>query len=261
MNYDGRVNDGSFFATELKFPKGTWAWPDNIYASTSLAWNTVMPAWANWYRMMARSLHMRGFLEEVFLVGATTPVYDAGGIDQYGRIFGGTNFELAAQGSGARGIMDGIDYGYVLWNPESDMGNMEIWEQLFPQVYLSREILPDSHGFGKFRGGSGWQSLLLTHGTNQLVLTTELCQAKAFDHQGLFGGYPGKVHYLYLMRDSNIRAVIDDRKTITTVEGNDTDSSKIRHMLEGDTEIAFGNFTANEPLEQDDILLMQYRGM
>lgn len=261
MNYDGRVNDGSFLATEIKFPKGTWAWPDNVYVSTSLAWNAVMPSWANWYRMMARGFFMRGFLEEVFLVGATTPVYDAGGIDQYGNIFGGTNFELAAQGSGARGIMDGIDFGYVLWNPESDMGNMEIWEQLFPQVYLSRKILPDSHGFGKFRGGSGWQSLLLTHGTNQLVLTTELCQAKAFDHQGLFGGYPGKIHYLYVVRNSNIEQVIANRQPLPTGEGDDPTNPEIAKHLKGEIEIAFGNWTASQPLKENDILLMQYRGM
>ena len=121
LNFDGRINHGSYLATELKFPQGTVVWPDNKYASTSLGWNLVMPTWANWYRMMARATYMRGFVEETFLFGALTPCYDAGGIDQYGRVFGGTNFELAAQGSGARGICDGIDFGYVLWNPESDM--------------------------------------------------------------------------------------------------------------------------------------------
>ena len=261
LNFDGRINHGSYLGTELKFPKGTLVWPDNKYASTSLGWNLVMPGWANWYRMMARSTYMRGFVEETFLFGALTPSYDAGGVDQYGMVFGGTNFELAAQGSGARAITDGIDFGYVLWNPESDMGNAEIWEQLFPQLYLGRNILPNAHGFGKYRGGNGWQSLLLTHKSNQLVVTTELCQARAFDHQGLFGGYPGKIHYVYVMTDSDIKERIANQDELPTGEGNDPNNPDLTRLLKGKVQISHGNMTVEKPMKDGDILLMQYRGM
>ena len=261
LNFDGRINHGSYLGTELKFPKGTLVWPDNKYASTSLGWNLVMPGWANWYRMMARSTFMRGFVEETFLFGALTPSYDAGGVDQYGKVFGGTNFELAAQGSGARAITDGIDFGYVLWNPESDMGNAEIWEQLFPQLYLGRNILPNAHGFGKYRGGNGWQSLLLTHKSNQLVVTTELCQARAFDHQGLFGGYPGKIHYVYVMTDSDIKERIANQDELPTGEGDDPNNPDLTRLLKGKVQISHGNMTVEKPMKNGDILLMQYRGM
>ena len=261
LNFDGRMNHGSALGAELKFPKGTLVWPDNKYVSTSLGWNLVMPGWANWYRMMARSFYMRGFVEESFLFGALTPCYDAGGVDQYGKIFGGTNFELAAQGSGARAVADGIDFGYVLWNPESDMGNAEIWERVFPQLYLGRNILPNAHGFGKYRGGNGWQSLLLTHKSNQMVFTSELCQARAFDHQGVFGGYPGKIHYVYLMRDSDIAERIAKQQELPTGEGGDPTNPQLTQLLNGRTEICHGNMTANKPLKEGDIVLMQYRGM
>jgi acetone carboxylase, alpha subunit len=236
-------------------------WPDNKYASTSLGWNLVMPSWANWYRMMARATYMRGFVEETFLFGALTPCYDAGGIDQYGHVFGGTNFELAAQGSGARAVTDGIDFGYVLWNPESDMGNAEIWEQLFPQLYLSRKILPNAHGFGMYRGGNGWQSCLLTHRSNQLVLTTELCQARAFDHQGIFGGYPGKIHYVYLLTDTDIKERIARQAELPTGEGPDPCDPEITRLVSGKCLVSHGNMTAAKPMKEGDILLMQYRGM
>ena len=261
LNFDGRINHGSVLGCELKFSKGTTVWPDNKYASTSLGWNLVMPSWANWYRMMARSTYMRGFVEESFLFGALTPCYDAGGIDQYGKVFGGTNFELAAQGSGARAVADGIDFGYVLWNPESDMGNAEIWEQLFPQLYLSRKILPNAHGFGKYRGGNGWQSCLMTYKSNQLVLTTELCQARAFDHQGLFGGYPGKIHYVYLMTDTDIMERIANEQELPTGEGDDPTNPEITQLLNGKCKISHGNMTADKPMKEGDVLLMQYRGM
>jgi acetone carboxylase alpha subunit len=261
LNFDGRMNHGSALGAELRFPKGTLVWPDNKYAATSLGWLLVMPGWANWYRMMARSFYMRGFVEESFLFGALTPCYDAGGVDQYGNIFGGTNFELAAQGSGSRAIADGIDFGYVLWNPESDMGNAEIWERVFPQLYLGRNILPNCHGFGKYRGGNGWQSLLLTHKSNQMVFTTELCPAKAFDHQGLFGGYPGKLHYVYLMRDSDIAERIANQSELPTGEGDDPTNPQLTALLDGKTEISHGHMTADKPLKEGDLVLMQYRGM
>ena len=176
-------------------------------------------------------------------------------------MFGGTNFELAAQGSGARAINDGIDFGYVLWNPESDMGNAEIWEQLFPQLYLSRKILPNAHGFGKYRGGNGWQSCLMTHKSNQLVLTTELSQARAFDHQGLFGGYPGKIHYIYLITDSDIKERINKQKELPTGEGEDPRNPEITRLLKGNCQISHGNMTAEKPMKEGDVVLMQYRGM
>lgn len=261
LNFDGRINHGSVLGCELKFSKGTVVWPDNKYASTSLGWNLVMPGWANWYRMMSRATYMRGFVEESFLFGALTPCYDAGGIDQYGKVFGGTNFELAAQGSGARAINDGIDFGYVLWNPESDMGNAEIWEQLFPQLYLSRKVLPNCHGFGKYRGGNGWQSCLMTHRSNQLVLTTELCQARAFDHQGVFGGYPGKIHYVYLLTDTDIKERIENQDELPTGEGDNPLDPEITKLLGGNCKVTHGNMTAEKPMKEGDVLLMQYRGM
>ena len=46
----------------------------------------------------------------------------------------------AAAGSGALAVSDGLDTAYVGWNPESDMGNIEIWEQNMPMVYLGRSI-------------------------------------------------------------------------------------------------------------------------
>jgi len=261
LNFDGRLNHGSYLGCELKFSKGTTVWPDNKYASTSLGWNLVMPSWANWYRMMGRATYMRGFVEETFLFGALTPCYDAGGIDQHGQVFGGTNFELAAQGSGARGISDGIDFGYVLWNPESDMGNAEIWEQLFPQLYMSRKILPNAHGFGKYRGGNGWQSCLMTHKSDQLVLTTELCQARAFDHQGLYGGYPGKIHYVYLLTDTDMRERIAQGLELPTGEGDDPTDPDITKLVSGNLKVTHGNMTADKPMKDGDVFLMQYRGM
>jgi acetone carboxylase alpha subunit len=63
---------------------------------------------------------------------------EMGGTSQYGTRFGMAHFECAAAGSGALAIKDGLDTAYVGWNPESDMGNIEIWEQNMPMLYIGR---------------------------------------------------------------------------------------------------------------------------
>ena len=38
------------------------------------------------------------------------------------------------------------------------MGNIEIWEQNMPMIYIGRSILPNSGGPGKYRGGCAFSS-------------------------------------------------------------------------------------------------------
>jgi hypothetical protein len=73
-------------------------------------------------------------------------------------------------GSGALAIKDGLDTAYVGWNPESDMGNIEIWEQNMPMLYLGRSIVPNSGGAGKYRGGCSFISTWLINKTSHLRL-------------------------------------------------------------------------------------------
>src|SRR2546423_14300617 len=86
--------------------------------------------------------------------------------------------------------MDGIDTGYAGWNPESDMGNAEIWELSLPILYLGRKIWPDSAGAGKFRGGGGVTSLYRIHRTPMFTLTPAIPSRPVFDNAGTCGGGP-----------------------------------------------------------------------
>src|SRR5699024_12203214 len=99
-----------------------------------------------------------------------SPMVEMGGQSQYGDKFGMALFECAAAGSGAIGMKDGIDTGYVGWNPESDMGNIEVWEQGIPMLYMGRSISADSGGAGRKRGGIAFSSLWLVHNTYHLTI-------------------------------------------------------------------------------------------
>ena len=115
---------------------------------------------------------------------------EMGGKSQYDPQFGMARFECAAAGSGALAIKDGLDTAYVGWNPESDMGNIEIWEQNMPMLYNGRSILPNSGGAGKYRGGDWFICTWLVHKTSHLQLVTSEHSLRVFDNAGMCGGYP-----------------------------------------------------------------------
>ena len=78
-------------------------------------------------------------MEEVLAPYALTAnAFQGGGIDQYGRQSATTNFGLSCVGGGAKMVLDGLDYAAAMWNPEGDMGDMEMWELIEPFLYLSQ---------------------------------------------------------------------------------------------------------------------------
>ena len=58
-------------------------------------------------------------------------------------------------------VLDGLDYGAAMWNPEGDMGDLEMWEIIEPFLYLGQRVKASTAGMGSHRGGSGYESLRL----------------------------------------------------------------------------------------------------
>jgi acetone carboxylase, alpha subunit len=201
IGFDGKVNDGSYLGMEMHCPPGTWTNPQNEHVATATSWALLLPAFGGFQRLLSRAFYARGFHEEVFVGQVNTPMIEGGGTSQYGRPFGCALFECGAGGSGARAIMDGLDCGYAGWNPESDMGNAEIWEHAVPWVYLGRSIDVDSGGYGKRRGGVAFTSLWKIHRTPHLLLATSEHTARVFDNAGMCGGYPAStLQFHYALR-------------------------------------------------------------
>jgi acetone carboxylase alpha subunit len=201
IGYDGKVNDGSYLGVQMHLPSGSWTNPDSELAATATAWALLLPAFGAFQRALSRGFYARGFHEEVFVGQVNTPMVEGGGTSQFGRPFGCALFECGAGGSGARAIMDGLDTGYAGWNPESDMGNAEVWEHAIPWVYLGRAIDPDSGGYGKRRGGVAFTSLWKIHKTPHLIVATSEHSARVFDNAGMCGGYPAStIQYHYALR-------------------------------------------------------------
>lgn len=260
MNFEGLVNDGAWMATELKLPKGTWTNPDSEMAATATSWALLLPAYGVFQRLLSRGFLARGFVEEVFVGQVNSPMIEMGGESQYGRPFGMAHFECAAAGSGALAIKDGLDTAYVGWNPESDMGNIEIWEQNMPMLYIGRSILPNSGGAGKYRGGCAFLSTWLISKTNHLRLVTSEHSSRVFDNGGMCGGYPAPTCQKHrAVRDTNIAELVAERKPLPHGLGSDPAKSDLEKYVGGRQVVEEGPYIT-APHRSGDIFTHSYNG-
>jgi len=214
LAYDGKVNDGAYYAVEQNLPLGTVVNATYPGAGSSIAWATLIPIYSNLARLLSMGFYARGFLEEVFQ-GTPNALMNGAGISQFGGPIGVSNFELTASGSGARAIADGIDCGHSIWNPEATQGDIEVWEMAVPKLYLSRNFVADRHGFGKYRGGASWGSLWIIHGSQTFYATLSAQNSSGTPMlSGLFGGYPAPAVRILWAQNTNIFELISQRKTL-----------------------------------------------
>lgn len=260
MNFDGKVNDGAWLATGMNLPEGTWTNPGRHDVATATSWALLLPAFGLFQRLLSRGFLGRGFKEEAFVGQVNSPMIEMGGQSQYGSRFGVALFECAAAGSGALAIKDGIDTGYVGWNPESDMGNMEVWEQDMPMLYLGRSISPDSGGYGRYRGGNGFESVWTVSNTDQLMIATSEHSSRVFDNAGMCGGYPAPTVQLHHAAHGARTSERGHKgEPLPHMIGTDPYESDIHRYTDGDTQVIEGPYLA-EPLRDGDVFSHSYNG-
>ena len=230
-----KINDGAFFATDFHFPEGTWTNPQNSEVAHSLSWYTTNPTWSGLYRQICQAYHARGIVEETTAGNPNTGnIMQGGGINQYGQNTAINSFEMAAQGFGARGFMDGLDYSAAIWNPEGDMGDAEIWEMTEPLMFLGRNVKPNTGGPGKYRGGSGFESLRLIWGAKRWNMThVDMDAGKTTADRGVFGGYPGASLYALRGHDTDLKERFENQEPIPHAD-RDPESGEFEGSFEGD---------------------------
>ena len=261
MNFEGLVNDGAWMATELKLPHGTWTNPDNEMVATATSWALLLPAYGVFQRLLSRGFIARGFVEEAFVGQVNSPMIEMGGESQYGTPFGMAHFECAAAGSGALAIKDGLDTAYVGWNPESDMGNIEIWEQNMPMLYIGRSIVAE---FRRRRQISRRLRLHLDLADQQdlhLRLVTSEHSSRVFDNAGMCGGYPAPTCQKHrAVRNSNIDELAAKGEAAGACARHRSRIAPIsRRLVEGDHVTVEGPYIT-APHKSGDIFTHSYNG-
>ncbi|NAW52254.1 acetone carboxylase subunit alpha [Elizabethkingia argentiflava] len=216
-----RINDGAYYATQFRLPKGSWMNPDDRRTAHSYSWHFLVSAWSGLWRGLSRAYFSRGYLEEVNAGNANTSNWlQGGGFNQYDEIHAVNSFESAAEGTGASAIKDGLGNAAAIWNPEGDMGDMEIWELAEPLLYLGRSIKPNTGGFGKYRGGNGYETLRMVHGAKDWTMFF-MGNGYISSCWGLMGGYPPAAGYRFEAHDTDLKERITKKQLFPT--GSDLD--------------------------------------
>ncbi len=149
----------SFTALQMAIPKF-------LYACAKRYTNVHAP----WYNMI------------------TTFIY--GGANQYGEVVGNLCADLNGMSGGARENADGEHSIAPIFAAMTDLGEQEILEEETPIVKIvPHRLLCDNQGFGKFRGGTGYQVIATVRLSDEFGFMTTCVGSKFPSTYGLFGGY------------------------------------------------------------------------
>jgi acetone carboxylase alpha subunit len=226
-----RINDGAYYATEFKIPKGTWMNPDDRRTAHADAWHFLVSAWTGMWRGLSQSYFSRGYLEEVNAGnGNPSNWLQGGGINQDGDVHAVNSFETAATGAGASAVKDGLNHAAAVWNPEGDMGDVEIWELAEPLLFMGRNVKTNSGGYGKYRGGCGLESLRMVWKAYDWTMYFSGNGYMNSDW-GLMGGYPSATGYRFEAHQTDLAARIDQSLTVPMgADRNPSEPDYERHL-------------------------------
>jgi N-methylhydantoinase B/oxoprolinase/acetone carboxylase alpha subunit len=150
----------------------------------------------------------------------TTFIY--GGVNQYGEVVGNLCADLNGMSGGARENRDGEHSVAPIFAAMTDLGEQELLEEETPIVkIIPHRLLRDNQGFGKFRGGTGYQIIATVRRSDEFGFMTTCVGSKFPSTYGLFGGYGAPTYPLCKVKDVNafeeLRDLPEERWTIPSI--------------------------------------------
>lgn len=132
-----------------------------------------------------------------------------GGETQHGEQVGNLCADLNGMGGGAKPFMDGEDAVAPLFAAMADVGEQEVMEEEVPFLQLvSKRVVQDNQGFGKYRGGMGYEMIVASRGTPSWGFMTVTSGSKFSSVPGMFGGYGCPTYPLSMVKNINIYDII-----------------------------------------------------
>ena len=135
-----------------------------------------------------------------------------GGVTQHGEFAGNVCADLNGMGGGARAHRDGEHSMAPFFAAMADIGEQEIIEDDVPFLQLtSKKIKRDAQGFGKYRGGMGYEIAVAARGTPLWGFATVSSGSKFPAIPGMFGGYGCPAYPLAKVKGVNVFDHLRDR--------------------------------------------------
>jgi acetone carboxylase, alpha subunit len=147
---------------------------------------------------------------------AATFIY--GGITQHGDATGNFCGDINGNGQGARSHADGEHSISPVFGFMCDSGEHEINEEDTPIIRLgAQRLAKDRIGFGKYRGGMGYEQIATARGSGMWGFMTGCEGSKFPSAQGLFGGYSCPSYQLMKIKGINIFEELDKNPNVVDV--------------------------------------------
>jgi acetone carboxylase alpha subunit len=141
---------------------------------------------------------------------AATFIY--GGLTQHGDITGNFCGDINGNGQGARSDADGEHSVSPVFGFMCDTGEHEINEEDTPIIRLgAQRLAKDRIGFGKYRGGLGYEQIATARGSAMWGFMTGCEGSKFPSAQGLFAGYSCPAYQLMKIKGINVFDVLKEK--------------------------------------------------
>lgn len=132
-----------------------------------------------------------------------------GGTTQHSEQVGNLCADLNGMGGGAKAFRDGEDGVAPLFCAMADIAEQEVMEEEVPFLQLvSKRLVTDNQGFGKYRGGMGYEMIVASRGTPSWGFMTVTSGSKFSSVSGMFGGYGCPTYPLSMVKNINIYDII-----------------------------------------------------
>lgn len=143
-----------------------------------------------------------------------------GGVTQHGEVVGNLCADLNGMSGGARDGLDGEHSIAPIFAPMAEQGEQELIEEEVPIIQLSRRIMKDNQGFGKYRGGQGYQMIVTQKGSDYFGFMTTTIGSKFPSTYGIFGGYACPTYPLAKIKGINVFEILKEtpEKMVYTFE-------------------------------------------
>jgi acetone carboxylase alpha subunit len=138
-----------------------------------------------------------------------------GGVNQYGELVGNVCADLNGMGGAARWNRDGEHSLAPIFAPMADIGEQELIEEEVPLIKIvPHKLMRDSEGFGKYRGGHGYQQIATMKDSSMWGYMCCSIGSKFPTTYGIFGGYAPGCYPLCKVKGVNVFETMEDNREL-----------------------------------------------
>lgn len=130
------------------------------------------------------------------------------GLNQHGEFFHSSILDMIYVGGGAYAHRDGLSPQGHRHMPAVRLQNVESNEQVAPILYLYRQMVPDTGGAGRNRGGTSLGTGYVLHGVDHMELRMACHGYESPTAFGIFGGFPGACNMRSFRRGASADGII-----------------------------------------------------